>query len=82
MEPNPNPWIDYQPHRQRDKEVHDIELRDGTVVLGCYPNGVHWTPMFEHIFGDPPRKAGRGPFADYRVVRIRRSKPDPFNEDA
>lgn len=63
----PGPWTDYQPHRQRDKEFHDIELRDGTIVQCCWPNGVHWTPMA----GPVPRRAGKGPIADYRVVRIR-----------
>lgn len=80
-EPNPNPWVAYQPLRSRDKEVYDIELRDGTVVLGCYPNGIHWNPMFTHIFGPVPLRAGRRAIADYRVVRIRRSVPDPFSDE-
>lgn len=63
----PGPWIEYQPKRERDKEYYDIELRDGTIVFCCYPNGVHWNPMF-----GAPRRAGKSPIPDYRVVRIRR----------
>lgn len=75
---NPNPWESYQPNRQRDKEIYDIELRDGTIVLGCYPNGVHWNAIWTETFGLPPKKAGRGPYPDYRVLRIRRSSSRPF----
>jgi hypothetical protein len=78
MTENPNPWVEYQPTRQRDKEFYDIELRDGTILLTCYPNGVHWNPwVFERK--DIPKAAGKGPIADYRVVRIRKSYPDPFD---
>lgn len=76
-----NPWQNYQPLRAREKEIYDIMLRDGTVVLGCYPNGVHWNAIFQQIFGPPPRAAGRGPWADYRVISIRRSQPDPFKDE-
>ena len=41
---NPNPWNEYQPSHERDKEFYDIELRDGTIVFCCYPNGIHWNP--------------------------------------
>lgn len=78
-DPNPNLWIEYQPTRERDKEIYDIELRDGTIVRGCYPNGVHWNPIYSHLY-PVPKKAGKGPIADYRVVRIRRTHPDPFND--
>lgn len=67
---NPNPWTEYQPHRGRDKEFYDIELRDGTIIPSCYPNGIHWNPIFD----DKHKKA----IADYRVVRIRLTHPKPF----
>lgn len=76
---NPNPWIEYQPDRDRDKEIYDIELRNGTIVQGCYPNGVCWNPMYSHKY-PTPKGIGKGSIADYRVVRIRRTYPDPFNE--
>jgi len=76
---NPNPWIEYQPHRARDKEFYDIELRDGTIVQACYPNGVHWNVMFSRKY-PVPKKAGFGPYPDYRVVRIRLTHPNPFKD--
>ena len=79
-DPNPNPWIEYQPDRERDKEIYDIELRDGTIVQGCYPNGIHWNPIFSSKF-PVPKAAGNYPIADYRVVRIRRTHPDPWSEE-
>lgn len=77
---NPNPWIEYQPARERDKEFYDIELRDGTICFCCYPNGVHWNPFIFDGKYTVPKNAGKGPIADYRVVRIRRTHPDPFEE--
>jgi hypothetical protein len=70
------PWVSYQPHRQREKAFYDIRLRDGTVVECCWPNGVHWTPMK----GPTPKKAGSGAIADYRVVQIRKCK-SPMDRD-
>jgi hypothetical protein len=81
-DPNPNPWVDYQPLRQREKEFYDIELRDGTIVMCCYPNGVHWNPW---IFGDRykvPKAAGKRSIPDYRVVRIRLTHPSPFETES
>lgn len=72
-------WIDYQPKRDRDKEIYDIMLRDGTVVQGCYPNGVHWNPIFASLY-PVPKTAGRRPIADYRVMKIRRTEPDPWKD--
>lgn len=63
------PWVAYQPHRQREKEYYDIKLRDGTVVECCYPNGVHWHPMF-----GCPKGVGQPPFADHRVIQIRKCR--------
>lgn len=74
---NPNPWIEYQPCRARDKVFYDIELRDGTVILNCYPNGVHWNPWV--LIDEPVKTKFRGSIADYRVVRIRKSHPDSFD---
>lgn len=65
---NIKPWVDYQPHRQRDKRFYDIKLRDGTIVEACWPNGVHFTPFG---FKPVPKKAGRPPYPDYRVLQIR-----------
>lgn len=62
------PWVDYQPHRQRDKRFYDIKLRDGTIVECCWPNGVHFTPFG---FKPVPKKAGLPPYPDYRVIAIR-----------
>ena len=76
---NPNAWVNYQPERERDKEIYDIRLRDGTIVRGCYPNGVSWNAIFSDIWPFP-KEAGKNPIADYRVVAIRRSHPDPFAE--
>lgn len=82
MSDNPNPWIEYQPRRQRDKEFYDIELRDGTIVFNCYPNGIHWNPwIFDRVYPKKTAKIiGKGPVADYRVVRIRLSYPNPFED--
>jgi hypothetical protein len=63
----PGEWIDYQPHRRRPKEFHDIELRDGTVIECCWPNADVWICM-EWSRSKPKRSR----FKDYRVVRIRR----------
>ena len=63
------PWVNYQPRREREKEYYDIKLRDGTVVECCYPNGIHWHPMF-----GVPKKVGTVPIADYRVIQIRRCR--------
>jgi hypothetical protein len=76
---NPNPWIEYQPDRNREKEFYDVELRNGVVVENCYPNGVHWNPWTSER-KDSPKEAYKGPIADYRVVRTRRSYPDPFED--
>jgi hypothetical protein len=73
---NPNPWLDYQPKREREKEFYDIELRDGTIVPSCYPNGIHWNPWTR---GNPDAKY-RKPIADYRVVKIRLTHPSPFDQ--
>jgi hypothetical protein len=54
-------WVDYQPHRQRPKEQVDIELRDGTIVKGCWPNGDSFFPLHSN----------EGRIKDYRVVRVR-----------
>lgn len=63
-----HPWIPYQPKREREKEFYDIMLRNGAIVECCWPNGVHFT----QIDGEFTRKAGKGPYADYRVTHIRR----------
>ena len=76
---NPNAWVDYHPNKDRDKQIYDIRLRDGTVVRGCYPNCESWNPIFQHIW-PAPKGHGNRPIADYRVVAIRRSHPDPFAE--
>ena len=56
---DPNGWKEYQPARARDKTWYDIRLRDGTELICCYPNGVHWHhPSCKSI-------------ADYRVTHIR-----------
>lgn len=67
------PWTPYQPHRRREKEFHDIKLRDGTIVECCWPNGIHWTPM---VKGPHSHKR----FADYRVSHIRKCK-HPMDRD-
>ena len=54
-----NNWIPYQPVRARDKEWYDIRLRDGTELICCWPNGIHWNAP------------GHRPIADYRVTHIR-----------
>jgi hypothetical protein len=66
------PWTPYQPRRNREKEFYDIKLRDGTVIGCCWPNGTHWHPT-----NGVPKKAGKGPIADYRVIEIRRCNPPP-----
>ena len=79
IDDNPNAWVAYQPDRQRDKQVYDVRLRDGTIVKGCYPNAESWNPIFQHIW-TAPKGEGKRPIADYRVTEIRRSHPDPFAE--
>lgn len=64
-----NPWIEYQPQREREKLLYDIELRDGTILTQCYPNGISWNA---NIFGQNPT-VNRS-IEDYRVVRIRLSE--------
>lgn len=67
------PWIPYQPFRKREKAFYDIKLRDGTVIECCWPDAKYWNPAA----GSVPRKAGKPPFADHRVIQIRRCKsPD------
>lgn len=62
-------WIDYQPHRQRPKEILDIMLRDGDIVEGCYPNADSWNPLVKA--GNPKNF---GPIKDYRVIKVKMSK--------
>lgn len=65
----PGPWVDYQPHRSREKEFYDVMLLDGAIVECCYPNGVHFTSMINgHRVGDE------------EVARIRLCK-HPFDDD-
>lgn len=59
-------WVDYQPHRNREKAFHDIRLRDGSVRLCCWPNSDVWNPW---------DGKGGNPIKDYRVVSVRRCEP-------
>lgn len=63
-----NPWIEYQPKREREKELYDIRLRDGTELERCYPNGISWNA---NLFGNNPKHER---IADYRVTHIRLSE--------
>lgn len=67
------PWVPYQPQRQREDAFYDIKLQDGTIIECCWPDDEHWHPMKKPV----AKKAGKGPIADYRVVQIRRCKPPP-----
>ena len=66
-----NEWIAYQPKREREKEFHDIKLRDGEVVRCCWPNADAWTPMEGKREGETIK--------DYRVTHIRRCR-HPMDE--
>ena len=68
---DPDKWVDYQPHQQRPKQFCDIELRDGTIIEGCWPNADTFTQMVEPF---------KGQFKDYQVVKVKLSKRQPWDE--
>ena len=63
-----NQWTEYQPHCNRPKKVHDIRLRDGSELLGFYPNADSWHSIQNEY---PPRFRK---IKDYRVTHIRLSE--------
>lgn len=69
-----NQWTEYQPHREREKELYDIRLRDGTELMRCYPNGNAWNA---NMYGEAP---GHDCVADYRVTHIRLSEKGLGND--